>query len=66
MKNTLSEIRSILNGIDQMTYIEEGKAKEIPSELQEKRRQDYSNNLKSLSDTIKGKNIHVVGLSEGK
>ena len=39
MKNTLSEMRSILNGTnrmnkeeDQMTYIEDGKAKGTPSE----------------------------------
>ena len=60
IKNTLSEIRSILSGInkvnkeeDQMTYIEDGKAKGTQSEWQEKRSQDYNNNLRSLWDKIK-------------
>ena len=61
IKNTLSEMRSVLNGInkvnkeeDQMTYKEDGKAKDTQSEWQEKRSQDYKNNLRSLWDTIKG------------
>ena len=63
VKNTLSEMRSILNEInnginkvnkeeDQMTYIEGGKAKDSQSEWQEKRSQDYKNNLRSLFDTV--------------
>ena len=51
IKNTLSEMRSVLNGInkvnkeeDQMTYKEDGKAKDTQSEWQEKRNQDYNNN----------------------
>ena len=44
MKNILSEMRSILNGInkvnkekDQMTYLEDWKAKDTQSEWQEKK-----------------------------
>ena len=72
IKNTLSEIRSILSGInkvnkeeDQMTYIEDGKAKDTQSEWQEKRSQDYNNNLRSLQNTIKCKNICVIVVPEG-
>ena len=69
MKNILSEMKSILNvrnrvnkEEDQMTYIEDTKAKDTQSEWQEKRSQDYNNNLRSLWDTIKWKNIHVIGI----
>ena len=64
MKNTLSEMISILNGInrvnkerDQMPYLEDGKAQDIQSEWQDKRYQDYKNNLRSIWDTIKGSNL---------
>ena len=64
MENTLSEMRSILNGInkginkvnkreDQMPYLEDRKAedrkaKDTQSERQEKRCQDYKNNLRRI------------------
>ena len=71
MKNTLSEIRSIWNGInrvnkeeDRTTDIEDEEAKDTQSEWQEKRSQDYNNNLRSLWGTIKGKNIHVIEVPE--
>ena len=49
-----------------MTYIEDGKAKETQSEWQEIRCQDYKNNLGSIWDTIKGKNLHLIGIPEGQ
>ena len=62
MKNTLSKMKSILEGInrvdkeeDQTTDIEDREAKDIQSEWQEKESQDYNNNLRSLWDTIKYK-----------
>ena len=56
MKNTRSEMKSMLNGInkvnkegDQMPYLEDRKAKQdTQSEWQEKRRQDYKNNLRRI------------------
>ena len=49
-----------------MTYLEDGKANDTQSEEQEKRSQDYNNNLGCLWNTIKCKNIHVIRISEGK
>ena len=53
MKNTLSGMKRISNEInkvkteeDQMTYVEDEKAKNTQSEWQEKRIQDYNNNFK--------------------
>ena len=51
---------------DQMSYLEYGKAKDTQSEWQEKRSQDYNNNLRSLWNTIKCENIYVIGVHEGK
>ena len=76
MKNT-SEMRRVLNGInkginkvnkeeDQMTYLEDRKAKDTQLEWQEKRSQVYKNNLRSIWDTIKGQNICLIGILEGK
>ena len=59
MKNTLSEMRSIVNGLnkginrvnkekDQMPYLEDGKAKDTQSEWQEIRCQEYKNNLRCI------------------
>ena len=39
---------------DQMTYLEDGKAKDTQSKLKEIRYQDYKNNLRSIWNTIKG------------
>ena len=75
MKNTFSEIRSILNGVNkginkvnkekyQMPYLENGEAKDTQAEWQEIRCQDYKNNLRSIWDTIKGPNIHLIGIPE--
>ena len=76
MKNTLSDMRSILNGInkrinkvneekDQMPYLDDGKAKDTQSEWQEMRCQGiYKNNLRSIWDTIKSPNIHLIGVTE--
>ena len=73
MKNTLSEMKSMLNGIngvnkeeDWTTDIEDGEAKDTQSECKKKRIQDYNNNLRRLWDTIKCKNIWVIGILEGK
>ena len=77
MKNTVSETRSVLNGMnkginrvnkeeDQMPYLEDGKAKDTQSECQEKRCQDYKNNLRRIWDTIKAPNIHLIGVTEEK
>ena len=73
MKNTLPEMKSILNGInrvdkeeDQTTDIEDGEVRYTQSEQQEKRSQDYNDNLRSLWNTTKCKNIFVIGVSEGK
>ena len=61
MKNTLPEMRSILNGInrankkDRTTYKEDGKAKDTQSEWQEKRCQDYKHNLRSYGTLLKVK-----------
>nr|KAF6485546.1 hypothetical protein HJG63_010702 [Rousettus aegyptiacus] len=74
MKNTLFEVRSMLNGInkvnreeDHMTYTEDEKTKDTQSEWQGKKNsQDYNNSLRSLWDTIIGKNIHVNGVPERK
>ena len=48
----------------QMTYIENGKAKDIQSEWQEKRCQDYKNNLRRIWDTIKAPNIHLISITD--
>ena len=70
MKNTLSEMSSILNvnkvykEKDQMPYLEDRKAKDTQSEWQEIRCQDYKNNLRSIKDTIKGPNIHLICITE--
>ena len=67
MKNTLSEMRSMVNGINKMNKekdLEDGKAKDKQSEWQEIRCQDYKNNLRSIQDTIKGPNIHLIGVRE--
>ena len=75
MKNILSKMRSVSNGInkginkantekDQMTSLEDGKAKATQSQRQEKRCQDYKSSLRSLWDTIKGPNIHLIGVPE--
>ena len=45
---------------DQTTNIEDGEAEDTQSEWQEKRSQEYNNNLRKLWDTIKCKNIHVI------
>ena len=70
MKNALSEM-SIFNEInkvnkekDQMTYLENGKAKDIQSEWQEKRCQDYKNNLRSICDIIKGPDSCLISVPE--
>ena len=70
MENTLFE-KSILEGInrvdkeeDQTTKIENGEAKDTLSEWQEKRSQNYNNNLRSLWDEITCKNICVIGIPE--
>ena len=71
MKNTLSEMRSILNGMnkginrvnkeqDQMPNLENERVKDTQLEWQEIRCQDYKNNLRSMWDTIKGPNIHLI------
>ena len=71
----MSEMRSILNGInkginkvkkgkDQMLYLEDEKAKDMQSERQEIRCQDYTNNLRSTWDTIKGPNICPIHITE--
>ena len=63
IKNTLSEMRSILNGTnkgiykvnkkeDQMPYLEDERAKDMQSEWQEIRYQDYKNKLRRIWDTI--------------
>ena len=71
MKNTLSEMKSILEGIrrveekeDRNTDIEDGEAKDTQPEQQEKNNQEYNNNLRSLWDKIKDNNIHVIGIPE--
>nr|KAF6465970.1 hypothetical protein HJG63_011313 [Rousettus aegyptiacus] len=73
MKNILSEMRSILNGInkvnkekDQMPYLEDRKAKDTQLEWQEVRCQNYKNNLRNTWDAIKGLNMHLIGVIEGK
>ena len=73
MKNTLSVMRSISIGVnkvnkeeDQMTDTEDGEAKDTQSEWQERRSQDSNGNLRILWDTIKGKIIRVIGVTEGK
>ena len=72
MKNMLSEMKSILDGInrvdeeDQTTDMEDGEDKNTQSKQQEKGSQDYNNNLRSLWSTIKCKNIHVMGVPDGK
>ena len=48
---------------DRITNIEDGEAKNTQSEWQEKRSQGYNNNLRSLWDTIKCRNIHVIGVT---
>ena len=62
MKNTLSENKEILEGInrvdkkeDRTTDMEDREAKNTQSEWQEKWSHDYNNNFKSLYDTIKFK-----------
>ena len=47
-----------------MPYLEDGKAKDVPSEWQVIRCQGYKNNLRSIWDTIKGLNIHLIGITE--
>ena len=71
MKNILSEIKSILVRInrveeeeDQTTNMEDEEAKDTQSEWQETRSQDYNNNLRNLWDTIKCKNVCVIGVPE--
>ena len=73
MKNTSSDMRSILSGInkrnkeeDQMPYLEDKKANQnTQSEWQEKRFQDYKNNLKLLfKEAIKAPNICLIGVTE--
>ena len=65
-------MRSILNGInrankkDRTTYKEDGKAKDTQSEWQEKRSQNYNNNLRSLWDTSRCKNSCVIGVPKEK
>ena len=49
---------------DQMTYIEDGKAKDTQSKWHERRCQDHKNNLRSIWDTIKGPNIHLIAVPE--
>ena len=49
---------------DQTTDIEVGEAKDTLSEQQEKSQDD--NNLRSLCDKIKCKNIQVIGVPEGE
>ena len=49
-----------------MPYLEDGKAKDTQSEWQEIRCQDYKNNLRSIWDTIKGPNVHLIGVTEEK
>lgn len=73
MKNALSEMKIILEGIDrvyeqedQIINIEDGEAKEIQSQWQEKSNQGYNNNLRNAWSKIKGKNIHVIGIPEVK
>ena len=72
MKNTLSEMKDMLKGIkkvnkgeDGTINTEDGETKDTQSEWQEKGSQDY-NNLRSLWDAIKGKNICIIRLSKGK
>ena len=47
-----------------MPYLENGNAKDTQSEWQEIRCQEYKNNLRSIWDTIKGPNIHLIGVTE--
>ena len=70
MESTLSEMRSILNGInkginkvnkeeDHMPCLEDGKAKGTQAECQ-----DYKDDLRRIWDTIKGPNICLIGVTE--
>ena len=83
MKNTLSEMKSILEGINRVdekedwtTNIEDGEGKDTQPKWQEKgkprtlnqngkkkRSQDYNNNLRSLWNKIKCKNVCVLAVS---
>ena len=73
-RHTLSEIRSILNGInkginkvnkeeDYMPQLEE-KNQDAHTEWQEKRGQDYKDDLRRIWDTSKAPNIHLIGITE--
>ena len=62
MKRTLKGINRVEEEEDRTTNIEDRKAKDIESEWQEKRSQDYNDNLRRLWDKIKCKNIHVIGV----
>ena len=69
----MTQLNGINKGINkvnkeenQMPYLGDRKFKDTQSEWQEKRSQDYNNNLRSLRDTIKGKSICVIGVPEGK
>ena len=71
MKNTLSDMRSILNEINkvskekgQISYLEDRKTKDTQSDWQEIKCQDYKNNLRKIWDTTKGSNIHLIGETE--
>ena len=73
MRNTLSKMKSMLNGINRInneedltTNTEHEEAKDTQSEREEKSSQDFHNNLRSLWDTINCRNICVTGVLEGK
>ena len=73
MRNTLSKMKSMLNGINRInneedltTNTEHEEAKDTQSEREEKSSQDSHNNLRSLWDTINCRNICVTGVLEGK
>ena len=58
-------INKISKEEDQMLYLEDRKAnQDVQSEWQEKRCQDYKNNLRRIWDTIKAPNICLIGVSE--
>ena len=74
MKNTLSEMKSMLEGNrkvekaeDWITDTEDGVTEDTQSEQhQEKSIQNNEDNIRSLWDNIKRNNICIIGLPEGE
>ena len=72
MKNTLSEMKCKLEGINRVgeeddwaTNIDDEEAKVTKLQWQEKKSRDYNNKLGSLWDKVNYNSIHVIGVPEG-